>query len=57
MRTGDPRAQRLGGGDAQWKSPFDTCPCTTSPVSLTNLQVSGAKTFYNLLFNMVMNIS
>ena len=24
----------------QWKSPFDTCPCTTSPVSLTNLQVS-----------------
>ena len=26
--------------DAQWKSPFDTCPCTTSPVSLTNLQVS-----------------
>jgi hypothetical protein len=29
-----------GLGDAQWKSPFDTCPCTTSPVSLTNLQVS-----------------
>jgi hypothetical protein len=27
-------------GDSQWKSPFDTCPCTTSPVSLTNLQVS-----------------
>jgi hypothetical protein len=27
-------------GDAQWKSCFDTCPCTTSPVSLTNLQVA-----------------
>jgi hypothetical protein len=35
-----------GFGDSQWKSPFDTCPCTTSPVSLTNLQVSeGAKRF------------
>ena len=22
-----------GLGDFQWKSPFDTCPCTTSPVS------------------------
>ena len=29
-----------GFGDSQWKSPFDTCPATTSPVSLTNLQVS-----------------
>jgi hypothetical protein len=29
-----------GLGDVQWKSPFDTCPCTTSPVSLTNLQVA-----------------
>ena len=29
-----------GLGDSQWTSPFDTCPCTTSPVSLTNLQVS-----------------
>jgi hypothetical protein len=28
------------GGDSQWKSCFDTCPCTTSLVSLTNLQVS-----------------
>jgi hypothetical protein len=27
-------------GDSQWKSPFDTCHCTTSPVSLCNLQVS-----------------
>ena len=25
---------------SQWKSPFDTCPCTTSPISLINLQVS-----------------
>ena len=31
---------KCGLGDSQWKSPFDTCPCTTSPVSLTNLQVS-----------------
>jgi hypothetical protein len=29
-----------GFGDYQWKSPFDTCPATTSPCSLTNLQVS-----------------
>jgi hypothetical protein len=29
-----------GLGDSQWKSPFDTCPCTTSPVSLSHLQVS-----------------
>ena len=29
-----------GLGDSQWKSPFDTCPSTTSPVSLSNLQVS-----------------
>lgn len=27
-------------GDYQWKSPFDSCPATTSPCSLTNLQVS-----------------
>ena len=26
--------------DYQWKSPFDTCPATSSPISLTNLQVS-----------------
>ena len=31
-----------GFGDSQWKSPFNTCLCTTSPVSLTNLQVSVA---------------
>ena len=29
-----------GLGDFQWKSPFDTCPATSSPISLTNLQVS-----------------
>lgn len=29
-----------GFGDFQWKSPFDTCPATSSPCSLTNLQVS-----------------
>jgi hypothetical protein len=26
-------------GDVQWKSPFDTCPATMSPLSLTNLQI------------------
>ena len=30
----------VGFGDSQWKSPFDTCPATTSACSLTNLQVS-----------------
>jgi hypothetical protein len=34
--SGDER----GFGDNQWKSPFDTCPSTTSPCSLPNLQVS-----------------
>ena len=29
-----------GFGDYQWKSPFDSCPATSSPVSLINLQVS-----------------
>ena len=29
-----------GFGDSQWKSPFDSCPATTSPISLTNLQVT-----------------
>ena len=28
-----------GFGDVQWKSPFDSAPATTSPCSLTNLQV------------------
>ena len=29
-----------GFSDFQWKSPFDTCPSTSAPISLTNLQVS-----------------
>ena len=29
-----------GFGDFQWKSPFDTCPATLAPLSLTNLQVA-----------------
>ena len=29
-----------GFGDYQGRSPFDSCPATTSPASLTNLQVS-----------------
>jgi hypothetical protein len=37
-----------GFGDFQWKSPFDTCPSTMSPLSLTNLR-SGAETFSTLL--------
>ena len=27
-------------GDVQWKSPFDSCPATTCPVPLTNLQIN-----------------
>jgi hypothetical protein len=29
-----------GFGDFQWKSPFDSCPATSSPISLVNFQVS-----------------
>jgi hypothetical protein len=29
-----------GFGDFQWKSPFDTCPATSAPSSLFNLQVA-----------------
>ena len=29
-----------GFGDYQWKSPFDTAPSTTAPISLINFQVS-----------------
>lgn len=29
-----------GFGDFQWKSPFDSCPATSAPISLINLQVS-----------------
>jgi hypothetical protein len=36
-----PVSTSTGGlGDSQWKSPCATCICTTSPVSLSNLQVS-----------------
>jgi hypothetical protein len=32
--------QCSGFGDSQWKSPFDTCPATTSPLSLLNVLVA-----------------
>ena len=42
-----------GFGDYQWKSPFDTCPATMSPLSLTNLQVSiGGQNVLNSVLNM-----
>jgi hypothetical protein len=41
-----------GFGDSQWKSPFDTCPATTSPCSITNLQVAvgGSNVLQSTLF-------
>jgi hypothetical protein len=42
-----------GFGDFQWKSPFDTCPSTMSPLSLTNLQVSvGGQNILNSTLSM-----
>jgi len=42
-----------GFGDFQWKSPFDTCPATMSPLSLTNLQVGiGGQNILNSTLNM-----
>jgi hypothetical protein len=42
-----------GLGDFQWKSPFDTCPATMSPLSLSNLQVAiGGQNFLNSTLNM-----
>ncbi len=42
-----------GFGDFQWKSPFDTCPATMSPLSLTNLQISvGGQNVLNSTLNM-----
>jgi hypothetical protein len=42
-----------GFGDFQWKSPFDTCPATMSPLSLTNLQVGiGGQNVLNSTLNM-----
>jgi hypothetical protein len=42
----------VGLGDSQWKSPFDTCPATTSPCSLTNLSVAvgGSNVLQSTLF-------
>jgi hypothetical protein len=43
----------FNGKDFQWKSPFDTCPATSSPLSLTNLQVSiGGPNVLNSTENM-----
>jgi hypothetical protein len=46
------RESGVGFGDSQWKSPFDTCPDTTSPCSLTNLSVSvgGSNVLQSTLF-------
>jgi hypothetical protein len=42
-----------GFGDYQWKSPFDTCPATMSPLSLINLQVAvGGQNVLNATLNM-----
>ena len=42
-----------GFGDFQGKSPFDTCPSTLSPLSLTNLQVAiGGQNVLNSTLNM-----
>jgi hypothetical protein len=42
-----------GFGDSQWKSPFDTCPATMSPLSLTNLQVGiGGQNILNSTLSM-----
>jgi hypothetical protein len=39
--------------DSQYKSPFDTCPATMSPLSLTNLQVAvGGQNVLNSTLNM-----
>jgi len=41
-----------GFTDSQWKSPFDTCPATTSPCSITNLSVAvgGSNVLQSTLF-------
>jgi hypothetical protein len=42
-----------GFGDFQWKSTFDTCPATSSPLSLTNLKVAiGGQNVLNSIQNM-----
>ena len=42
-----------GFGDFQWKSPFDSAPATTSPISLTNFQVTvgGQNVLQSTLFS------
>ena len=46
-------AANFGFGDFQWESPFDTCPATMSPLSLTNLQVAiGGQNVLNSTLNM-----
>ena len=43
----------VGLADFQWKSPFDTCPATMSPLSLINLQVSiGGQNVLNSTLSM-----
>jgi hypothetical protein len=42
-----------GFGDSQYKSPFDTCPATMAPLSLTNLNVGvGGQNILNSILNM-----
>jgi hypothetical protein len=42
-----------GFGDSQWKSPFDTCPATMSPLSISNLQIGiGGQNVLNSTLNM-----
>ena len=46
-------AANTGFGDFQWKSPFDTCPATMAPLSLTNLQVTiGGQNVLNSTLSM-----
>jgi hypothetical protein len=50
--TGE-RVRKYLVGDFQWKSPFDTCPATLAPLSLTNLQVAvGGQNVLNSTLNM-----
>jgi hypothetical protein len=51
--TGATTGANSGFGDYQWKSPFDTCSATLSPLSLTNLQVSiGGQNILNSTLSM-----
>ena len=47
-----------GFDDFQWKLPFDTCPATTAPLSLTNLQLSvGSQNLLQSTLILTMKIS